>query len=343
MFSHGSGYSDGVIDTTYYRLLMTDGVGLFFVLSGFLIGGILIKKIQEKPFTLGELFHFWVRRWFRTLPAYYLVLAVLLVCYYFVHYTMPPQWSRYIIFMQNFAWPHPLFFGEAWSLAVEEWFYLLVPAGLCGILYFVKHRRLSYVLFWILLVLMAGTLIRVVKLSQPGFVQGYTIDEDLAKQVITRMDSIMYGMLGAWIYISKPASWIKYKTQLFIVGLLLLFVPNIGFGPAVHVYVRPSILSIGALCLLPMLNSIVHGRGIVYRAVTFISTISYSMYLTNHMIVYRGVMPIATKYLNLVPAHNANHSTICLILYWVITILLSYILYRCWEQPVMRLRDRWKP
>ena len=49
-----------------------DGVSVFFVLSGFLIGGILLRILEEQNFGPREIFQFWIRRWFRTLPNYVL-------------------------------------------------------------------------------------------------------------------------------------------------------------------------------------------------------------------------------------------------------------------------------
>src|ERR1700722_19361709 len=46
------------------------GVQLFFVLSGFLIGGILLRQLQRDGFTYRDVVHFWKRRWYRTLPNY---------------------------------------------------------------------------------------------------------------------------------------------------------------------------------------------------------------------------------------------------------------------------------
>src|SRR5579862_944601 len=65
------------VDEHLYDALGIDGVTLFFVLSGFLIGRILLKKLRGTPFARQDLTDFWLRRWMRTLPAYYAVLAVL--------------------------------------------------------------------------------------------------------------------------------------------------------------------------------------------------------------------------------------------------------------------------
>ena len=84
VFMHGGIIlKDSAIDGfPYFRLI--DGVDIFFVLSGFLIGGILLKDINSaEKFGFKSLFTFWKRRWFRTLPNYYLILTV---NFFFVKY-----------------------------------------------------------------------------------------------------------------------------------------------------------------------------------------------------------------------------------------------------------------
>ena len=72
VMSHGSMLEKANTDFPWIRLV--NGVELFFVLSGFLIGGILIKNFQKtNSFGIKEIYNFWIRRWFRTLPNYYLV------------------------------------------------------------------------------------------------------------------------------------------------------------------------------------------------------------------------------------------------------------------------------
>ena len=68
------GYDNALIDGM--QVIGVQGVEVFFVLSGFLIGGILLKLLQSTSFSINEVFHFWIRRWFRTLPLYFLMLCI---------------------------------------------------------------------------------------------------------------------------------------------------------------------------------------------------------------------------------------------------------------------------
>ena len=104
------------------------GVDLFFVLSGYLIGGQLLQPIAAgEPLPLGR---FYLRRLFRTLPPYYAVLPL-----YFV---AASTWSwKYLFFVQNFRMPAT--FTPSWSLCVEEQFYLLFPFA--AMLLFERHPR----------------------------------------------------------------------------------------------------------------------------------------------------------------------------------------------------------
>src|SRR5690606_37576027 len=109
--------------------LVFDGVGVFFVLSGFLIGGILIKDLNRYRFNIKTLRTFWIKRWSRTLPNYflYLFLSVLLIPILYSDFDL--LWLiNYSTFTHNlFSAPPYAFYGHSWSLSVEEWFYLLTP------------------------------------------------------------------------------------------------------------------------------------------------------------------------------------------------------------------------
>ena len=120
----------GAADTEFPWIPLGDGVDMFFVLSGYLIGGILISEfVVPGKLGLRELFHFLQRRWFRTLPNYYLILGVN-VLFAYLGWSMGNldffSW-KFLCFTQNLNWHFEGFFWESWSLAVEEWFYLTFP------------------------------------------------------------------------------------------------------------------------------------------------------------------------------------------------------------------------
>ncbi len=120
---------------------LLDGVAIFFVLSGYLIGGILIKQLERDKPTIGGLVHFWKRRWMRTLPAYLVVLGIIIVYTLVFYYDkFPSDIWKYFLFAQNLINERNHFFAESWSLSIEEWFYLTIPTLLFAVIYFFKLR-----------------------------------------------------------------------------------------------------------------------------------------------------------------------------------------------------------
>ena len=75
LYHHSYRYLRDYFDKTIFHAVLPDGVSLFFVLSGYLIGGILLSEVTKNKFTGRALFNFLKRRWFRTLPAYLVVLT----------------------------------------------------------------------------------------------------------------------------------------------------------------------------------------------------------------------------------------------------------------------------
>ncbi|HTH47667.1 MAG TPA: acyltransferase [Candidatus Limnocylindria bacterium] len=204
--------------------LLWSGVDLFFVLSGFLITGILLDELRAKNL----LSVFYLRRAARILPLYFLVLTAAAVGYglvghdprfepLFAHF--PPVWS-FLTFTQNilmaiqggFAGP---FLGMTWSLAVEEQFYLVWP---WVVLLFAKSRRGLVVLTLLLCLLAPG--LRLLVSSFTAFVN-----------TPFRMDSLLFGALAAMIFRDAAMTgFLKAHRTLFhlafaglapLVGLLL--------------------------------------------------------------------------------------------------------------------------
>ncbi|MFN9114597.1 MAG: acyltransferase family protein, partial [Bacteroidota bacterium] len=125
------------------------GVELFFSLSGFLIGGILWRDlVQPDQVNLKHTFNFWLRRWYRTLPNYYLFLLIMIVYHRFVTADLNNYNTVFasLWFGQNLLMRDSNFFGVSWSLCIEEWFYVVFPLLLLAGNYigFKNHRLIIF-------------------------------------------------------------------------------------------------------------------------------------------------------------------------------------------------------
>ena len=320
-----------------------DGVAIFFVLSGFLIGGILIKVLEKEDASHKTLFNFWVRRWFRTLPNYFLVLLVLLILsYLFIDGFAPLAGYKYFLFTQNLYSPHPAWFPEAWSLSIEEWFYLLIPVivfGLVGICKVIANKAILWTSIFILVLM---TLIRVYRYVEIPVDKFEDWDAIFRRQVLTRLDSLMFGLIGAYIFYYHKQIWVKYKNQLFILGIFLFLLMKYLDRYYMEVYglyqcvFSFTLASFATLILLPFLSEMRSGKGLLYKSFTYISLISYSMYLLHFSLIQKWIIDnldfaglpdyvrIATKYL----------------LYWALTILISILMFKYFERPIMKLREK---
>lgn len=317
-------------DVPYFRLV--DGVSIFFVLSGFLIGKILLEKIDRTDFSMSDLFNFWVRRWLRTLPAYFFVLTILVIGSIYSGSQLGWfDYARFYLFIQNFFFARRDLYKEAWSLSIEEWFYLLVP-----ILFFLsfkiaRFKRQKIVLFWIVLILSGVSFWR----NYSIYVHGYTDYRQwnlyARCTVVTRLDSIMYGVLAAWLNHHNIILW-KYKNFLFALGCGLFLLIIAAFHSMAfswpYVYLVISLESIATFLVIPKLSSIQTGKGYLFRALTFTSMISYSMYLLNFTPFY-----LLTNGLSI-----DKHVLFVLNLTWDFG--GAYLLYRVIERPFMHLRDK---
>lgn len=326
-----------------------DGVTMFFVLSGFLIGRILFRTLEKEPPTPRTLLNFWVRRWFRTLPAYYLVLVLLLVLTWGLNDRTPPipeSIALYFLFAQNLAWEHPEYFGEAWSLAVEEWFYFLVPIPLFLISRACVKSRQRLILTFIICVVVAVTATRLMRIAYapPATVQewGYA----LKMQVVMRMDSLMFGVFGAYLSLYATRHWSRVRSVALVAGVsLLIFDQFMRGGPFRLTYLNYFALTVtplAVLMLLPWLSSWRRSPGPVTNTVTFISLISYSMYLLNQAPILETILPWLMPRLMYPLWRLSEYSVeVKVVVYLALTVGCSWLLYRFFELPVMNLRDRW--
>lgn len=325
----------------YINFLVFDGVSIFFVLSGFLIGGILIKELEKKEISLGFLTNFWRRRWYRTLPNYFLILIILsLLQLIFSEKFSFSDISKYFIFSQNLFTPPPSwFFPEAWSLSIEEWFYLIVPVIIIALLFLFSLTKKKVVLYTSFIVILAVTSFRINMYFHTSVHSISEFDAVFRKQVLSRLDSLMFGVIGSYILFYYKSGWLKYKNQLFITGIIFLLVIRLLGAQEFNLYYCVfsfSINAIGTLFILPYLSTIRKGNGMAFYVITYISLISYSMYLINLSLVQKWILGSINF-----SAMGADFGLITkYILFWTLTILISILIYKYYEVPMTKLRDK---
>jgi len=314
------------------------GVELFFVLSGFLIGGIVLRSFGDRPgpATLGG---FWIRRWFRTLPNYYLFLLVNLL--------LPQEeairgFPRYALFLQNLAWKARLFFNESWSLAVEEWFYLLFPVLLAlaarargGL------RRAAIASLAVLFV--ASTAARVAVVASTSL----SWDASIRKVVVYRLDALMMGVLGAYLQARRPDAWARARRGgaalggvLFAAAVALYFAldRNRSFFAKTFYF---NLTSLSVFCFLPALDAWRDAGGAAAAWVRRISLWSYSLYLCQ--------LPVATLLIagfgdpeTMGRAFGVGHAVALSAAFLTLSIAVAALVYTGFERPAMNLRERFR-
>jgi len=339
LISHGNYFLGRILPQKTIDMFVFDGVSIFFVLSGFLIGGILIKIINTEKNTLSSLFNFWTRRWLRTLPAYFFVLIVLFLFFLVQRDTLPDKFWQFLIFSQNLAYPHPPFFIEAWSLSVEEWFYLSMPPMLF-ILINVGVSPKKSLLIIALSIIVFSTSMRIYYYLE-NIESMHQIEQHIAHVVITRLDSLMYGVLGAFMQYYYYKLWIKHKSLTLIVGLILLIAVRYSFfikGTLSAAVFSFSLNSLATLLLLPFLSELKMGKGFFFKFFTFISITSYSLYLTNLSLVISNLVPFTMNFISV--GYGRLYYALSYLLYWGFTFVISYFIYKKVELPGMNLRDK---
>lgn len=320
------------------------GVDLFFVLSGFLLGGILMDH-RAAP----NLFRvFYLRRGCRILPAYYLFLSPLLVVPLLGLDNPLPALGRLLSTGDVPAWVYPLFlqniamtvlgsWGEAWisttwSLAVEEQFYLLLPL----IIRFVPRPRLPAVLVSLAL-LAPGLRLALHLWAEPGHAQlgAYTL-------LPCRWDSLLLGALVAWLVRDARATdWLRQHAGLLRGGWLVLALLGLllaWFYPSL----RSRPMSVAGYSLFALLFACtvlgcelgqLPGRSLLeWRPLRWVGRISYAFYLLH--------LPICSVIFHIFAGHHrsldSTHDVLLMTVSFATSLLIAGLSWRLIEQPILR-------
>jgi peptidoglycan/LPS O-acetylase OafA/YrhL len=323
------------------------GVELFFVLSGFLIGGILIRSGERgelaEPRGLGI---FYVRRWLRTLPVFWVFLAINVLIMSRYH-GVSLSWAEIAghgFFIKNFHRIQLSFMPESWSLAVEEWFYLLFPAVLWLGLRLSKRFDLVFLATAALFLGFSTWLRHAHALAEPtshwAQVQRCV--------VIYRFDALMFGILAAWLWRRSREALQRVRLPALAFGILLflgLYFTQWTYGASfeernaadyfsqTH---RFTLLSLAFALMLPAAASYSAQReGPCVRAIRAVALWSYVMYLLH------GPWYAFVDHWGLAPAtRSLPQGLLIFSLKFGGALLCSGVVFWLLERPVMKFRER---
>ncbi|MDB4752293.1 acyltransferase [Winogradskyella sp.] len=321
------------------------GVEIFFVLSGFLIGRIIYNTFVNGDFTIKKVGYFWIRRWFRTLPNYYLILIVNIGLVIYFKASLPENIVSYFFFLQNFSTEMPGFFVESWSLPIEEFAYIIGPLLLYLIMFLRLPLKRKYLFGIITLLIIVCFMVNKVFYNINNEVKDMNYwNVNLKAVTIYRIDAVYYGVLAAWVSILIPKIWKKYRYFLFLLGLFILASLNFVI-PSQKIFIENHsffwdvlylpINSLVFVMCLPLLSSINSAPKLLLIPITYISIISYSMYLLHYSVVMQLLQYYFTTE-GLVGIQLYAY----LFVYLMLTFISSYLLYRFFEKPFMDLRDK---
>jgi peptidoglycan/LPS O-acetylase OafA/YrhL len=313
------------------------GVDLFFVLSGYLIGGQLLAPVARgQGIRFGR---FFARRALRILPAYLAVLAI---------YALLPSWREYpemfplwkfLLSVQNIGLRGGTAFSHAWSLAVEDQFYLLLPLVL---LLIVRWRRAALIVPCALV--LGGLALRWFLARQnlgDGGVSARAYQTWIYYATWTRLDPLVFGVALAAIEKFRPSWWqrlMNLAPWLWLPGLALIACA-LYMGDADTITVTSCIwgfplitLGMAALLVCAVSPRLPFGR-VEIPGAAFIASIAYSAYLIQKLVIH-----FVAQYCS---SHGiAPTSVAALIGVQVYVYATATLLFIAFERPFLLLRHR---
>ncbi|HEX3770896.1 MAG TPA: acyltransferase [Polyangiaceae bacterium] len=326
------------------------GMDMFFVLSGFLIGSILLRSIETSGKT--QVRRFYVRRVFRTFPSYYLVLTYLVLTTALTanqRHNLPFEYT----YLTNYQSNHrdDIVMPWGWSLALEEQFYLVVP-----FLFFALRKIEGDVArLGLLVVLWSSTFFtRLVIYLHPYGIGSGTAFVDMYTRTHTRCDTLVCGIILAYVHFRWKApitAWLQSPRARAALAL-----PSLG---CLWIIVQPTMFGQSAVRLVEVfswgtLTSIMYfgwvmlilhgGDGWTRRALSWpgfrrLATLGYGVYLVHIPVCYALITPSAKR---------LSEQGWSMAAVWPLSVLLlvaaslgfAYVLHVLVEKPALRLRDR---
>jgi peptidoglycan/LPS O-acetylase OafA/YrhL len=317
------------------------GVDIFFVLSGFLITGILLRT-KDHPHYFRN---FYARRILRIFPLYYLFIIPMLIILPLIDPDRGAEtqsvWYAFIFYLQNWTHitgPEPsLYFTILWSLAIEEQFYLIWPA----VVYFLDRRKLAWAALGMIAVslitriVMVNTLVGVIAVQRFFYYASFIRFEGMA---VGALIALAFEHKGAWMDRIK-----RYALPAFVIAVIAFGLMIIGRKPypvsdnfilSVWGYSAVAFASGALIALMSSLNEgSIPRRIFASRFMTFFGKYSYAMYILHY--------PIALalwEYLLTFKRQNATMWLIFMSSAITLTIIASLLSWNLLEKRMLRLK-----
>lgn len=298
------------------------GVDLFFVLSGFLIGGLILKEANLTG--RFDYRRFLFRRILRLWPTLYTFLFAMLL------FGFPAR---------NFSWQIALHVQNyvstksathLWSLAVEEQFYVLLALGFPLLARAYGWRRsLPWVL--VAIILICPILRAIGSWSGAGYRAIY-------EQTHYRIDTLASGVLLAFIALERPQLFQRLLRERWAWGALaaggLVFLWHTDFSKLVGHVAGFSVSWIASAAMLMLIynSRVVEAGPWPFRVLAFLGQVSYPLYLW-----HVAVMNLGKRYIPRVIGEG--HVITQVLLIYAGAILVAYVVTKLIERPTMLLRD----
>src|SRR5438132_173396 len=318
------------------------GVDLFFVLSGYLIGGQLLAPLaREQSIKLGR---FFARRVFRIMPAYFVILAV---------YFLLPSWREYpdmaqplwkfLLSVQNIALHGGTAFSHAWSLAVEDQFYLCLPFIL---LLVNRWPRAALIIPCVIVfgALALRTFLAWKNWSIDGGVSFRAVQAWIYYPSWTRLDPLVLGVVLAAIERFRPHWWERltnFAIWLWLPALALIsYGLYLGEGDNLTVTAcvwQFPVIALGMAGLLICAQS----PHLIFRRIkipgaAFVASIAYSAYLIQKLVIHAVEQFCSSHNIQLTYLRSLLSAELCV---YVAATLLFFLV----ERPFLQVRKRLAP
>ena len=256
------------------------GVRVFFVISGFLITGILMKESRRPGgISLGR---FYLRRTMRIFPAYYVFVATVAVLTAVGAFSVrSTDFAHAFTYTTNYDPDRAWEVGHLWSLAVEEQFYLLWPLTI--ILLGLRNAKAAVVL-----VILTAPLFRAFEYQ---FVPGWR--EIVGNTFETAADAIALGCLLALTFDRLVVTaWFKQiMAAPWVILVMLAAALVLGQWGVTNLLFSMSLMNVAialAIAYLVLHSDGLTGRFLNLRPIVYIGTLSYSIYLWQQIFVNRN-------------------------------------------------------